>query len=387
MSADSAAFGGPSILAAARRLDLRVLVPALVLSALGLCALGATRDDLVAAQVSGLVAGLVAAACVVMLPYRLVQALAWPAYILSLLLLCVVLVPGVGHGAKGAQRWIAFAGVQFQPSEIAKAAHVLVLASYIRFRRDHRTFKGLFVPFLLTFVPLLLIFLEPDLGTALMFVPCLFATLWAAGARTRHLGLVVLFAVASLPALYPALEPYQKSRLHTFVPLLDTFPGPVETPDGPPPGSDGYQVKQSVVAVAGGGVLGQGWAEGRMNTSGAVPEDWTDFIFVVHAEEWGLLGVGLLVLAWGGLLAGMAAVARDVHEPAAKLVCVGAMTSLGIQAGLNMLMTMGAAPVTGVPLPFCSYGRSAMLGAWLLVGLVLHVRAREPRTFARGDFD
>lgn len=387
MSLDGTLPRAPSLADGLRRLDPRVVVPALLLTGLGLSALASTRPDLVGTQLSGLAVAVAAAGALVLLPYRVVMASAVPLYLAALALLALTLVPGIGHGAKGARRWIGFGGVQFQPSEFAKVAHLLLLATYIRFRRDHRTFRGLFVPFLLTLVPSLLVFLEPDLGTALLFVPCLFTMLWTAGARTRHLVTVVVFGVLSLPAFYPAMKPYQRSRLHTFLPLLDDVVGKVEDDGKAPPGSDGYHVKQAIVAVAGGRVTGQGWAEGRMNLSRGVPEDWTDFIFVVHAEEWGFVGVALVGGLWAALLLGLASLAREIREPAGKLLCVGAMTSLGVQGSLNMLMNLGAAPVTGVPLPFFSYGRSAMLSAWLLLGLALHARAREPRTFARGDFD
>lgn len=387
MSAEAFGAAPFSIRDAARRLDLRVLAPALLLSGMGLLAIGATRPDLVASQAQGVAAGVVIAIFLTLVPYRAVLASAWPFWICTALLLVVVLIPGVGHGAKGAHRWLRLGDVQFQPSEIAKCAQVLLLARYIRFRQDHRSLKGLVVPFVLTLVPLLLIVKEPDLGTSLLLVPVLFAMLWVAGAQTRHLVTVIVLGLASIPLVYMNLHGYQRQRVDTYL-LQMGLPveGAEQVPDSVRRDAD-YHVTQSITAVANGGVTGQGWGEGSMNLANRVPEDWTDFVFVVHAEEWGLLGVGALLLVWGGLLAGIAMLAQECRDPAARLICVGAFTLLAVQAAVNLMMTVGLAPVTGVPLPFFSYGRSAMLSAWVLVGLVLHAKSREPYGFTSTDFD
>lgn len=387
MSAEAFGAAPFSIRDAVRRLDVRVFVPALLLSAMGLFAIGATRPDLVAAQFQGFAVGVVIAVLLTLVPYRAVLASAWPFWICTAILLVVVLIPGVGHGAKGAHRWLRIGDVQFQPSEIAKCAQVLLLARYIRFRQDHRSLKGLVVPFVLTLLPMLLIVKEPDLGTSLLLVPVLFAMLWVAGAQTRHLVTVIVLGLASIPLIYANLHGYQKQRVNTYLVQMGVpLPAGEQLSDAARRDAD-YHVTQSVIAVANGGVTGQGWGEGAMNLSNRVPEDWTDFVFVVHAEEWGLVGVALLLLVWGGLLAGIAMLAQECRDPAARLICVGAFTLLGVQACVNLMMTVGLAPVTGVPLPFSSYGRSAMLSAWVLIGLVLHARSREPYGFTSTDFD
>ncbi len=381
MSADATfSASASSPLALARRLDLRVVVPALLLFALGLVSIASAKPDVFATQVRWGLVALALLGVVLLVPYRRLLDLAWPAYALSIALLVAVMFIGVERN--GARRWLQLGPVGFQPSEFAKVAQVLVLARYIRFRRDQRTFKGLFVPFVLTLVPMALILKEPDLGTSLLFVPLLFATLWVSGARTKHLALVVGFGVASLPLLYSSLpdDHYQKARVHAFLPFL--------APEGPAARKpDTFQRDEALVAVAGGGITGQGWGEGAQNTMDRVPFDWTDFIFVVHAEEWGLAGVVVLLGLWGALLAGLASLAAGMREPAGRLLCVGAMVVLGTQASVNMAMTMGLAPITGVPLPFLSYGGSAMLTSWLLLALALNAKAREPVVFTRADFD
>lgn len=387
MSAESAAGAPPEILRIAEKVDLRVLLPALALTGVGLVSLGSTRPDLVGTQVSGVVVGLVAALALVLLPYRTVMACAWPLWGVSLVLLAAVLV--AGSDVNGARRWLRIGGTQFQPSEFAKVAQVLLLARYIRFRQDHRTFRGLFVPFALTLLPVLLVVKEPDLGSALMFVPSLFAMLWIAGARTRHLAVVVAFGVASLPLVYMTLHDYQKRRVQTYIAFaIPADAAAQETPGERQARVDAqHQVDRAELAIAAGGVTGAGWQEGRMNLGNKVPEDWTDFIFCVHAEEWGFAGVTVLVLLYGLLFFSLASVAQECGEPAARLLCVGSLVTLACQTCVNLMMTMRLAPVTGVPLPFLSSGRSSMLSVWLLVGLVLHAKAREPHVFTRNDFD
>ena len=388
--------GGPLDLV--KKLDARVVVPALLLVAVGLWSIGAARREYVAAQVRWCGVGF-AVTCVVMLvPYRRLLDLAWPLWGASMALLAAVLV--FGESRNGAVRWLQVGPMGLQPSEFAKVAQVLVMARYIRFRRDHRTFKGLFVPFLITLVPMALIFKEPDVGTAALFVPVLFAMLWAAGAHTKHLAAVVALGVAALPVLYVSLPPerYQRQRVDAFVATLTrAWSKPDATADKPKrgaepkgkpePAPDTFQRDEAVAAVASGGVTGRSSGSDEPAQHERVPESWTDFVFVVHAEEWGLAGVLLLLGLWTALLGGLAMLAAELKDPAARLVAVGTMVLFGTQAVLNMAMTMGVFPVTGVPLPFVSYGGSSMLASWLLVALVLNAKARQPVVFSVGDFD
>ena len=385
-----------------RAFDGRVLLPTIVLVFMGLVALGADRPEHLETQAGGALVGACVFVAVVLLPYRRLVQLAYPFYAFSLLLLLLLFVPGLGRTANNATRWLQLGPVGLQPSEFAKVAVVFALARYIRFRQDHRTFRGLFVPFLLTLVPLALIVKQPDLGTALMLVPVLFVMLWAAGARPRHLLTVCLLGVLSIPLLYAfALKPYQQKRVRTFVqPLtqrvVHTASSALDVPTAVPvafvdptpakEGVDDFHVSMSLAAVAGGGALGQGFADGELNRGNFVPESWTDFIFSVWAEEWGFVGVLLLLLAQGALLVGLAAVARDVKEPCARLLAVGAVVLLGFQACVNLAMTVGLAPITGLPLPFLSFGRTSMVASWFLLGLALNARRSRPIVFGKGDF-
>jgi rod shape determining protein RodA len=277
-----------------RALDPRVLVPAVLLCGVGLLALFADQPHVVAGQARWMVVGMALCVATVVLPYRRMLALIYPAYAVVLLALVAVLI--FGREANGAQRWLQLGPFGFQPSEMAKVAVVAVLARYIRFRRDHRTLRGLVVPFLLTLVPLALIVKQPDLGTALMLVPVLFVMLWAAGARSKHLLTVVALGVLSIPLLWTfALQPYQKTRVMTFVtPVVAEARSWVESSgDGTAAGKKtpldadaraekarlvqdrkdaNYHRKRSMIAVASGGLTGQGFREGTMNRTDAVPE-------------------------------------------------------------------------------------------------------------------
>ena len=397
MTSDFAPTRATGPLDLVRKLDARVVVPALLLVAVGLYSIGATEEQYVFAQLRWCGVGFLVTCVAMLVPYRRLLDLAWPLWFASMALLVVVLV--FGEARNGATRWLQFGRIGLQPSEFAKVAQVLVMARYIRFRRDHRTFKGLFVPFLITFVPMALILMEPDLGTAAMFVPMLFAMLWAAGARTKHLLAVVALGVAALPALYSAMpaEHYQRQRVDAFLaPVFNAIEqakkdGAAGQPQRKQSDSrkqhDTFQRDEAVAAVASGGLAGHSATDESPAQYERVPESWTDFVFVVHAEEWGFVGVMFLFALWAGLLGGLTLIASELKEPAARLVAVGAMVMLGTQALVNMAMNMGAFPVTGVPLPFVSYGGSSMLASWLMIALVLNARARQPLVFAVRDFD
>jgi len=370
---------------------------------IGLVALAADQPARLETQAGGALVGLCAFVAVVLLPYRRLVQLAYPFYVLSLLLLLALFVPGLGRTANNATRWLQIGPIGLQPSELAKVAVVFALARYIRFRQDHRTFRGLVTPFVMTLVPLALIVKQPDLGTALMLVPVLFVMLWAAGARPKHLLTVCVLGLLSLPLLYAfALKPYQQKRVRTFADpvtqmVVRTASAVVPVPRPVPlvfvdarsgqDGIDDFHVSMSLAAVAGGGLTGQGFRSGELNRGDFVPESWTDFIFSVWAEEWGFAGVLLLLLAEAGLLMGLAAVARDVKEPSARLLAVGALVLLGFQACVNLAMTVGLAPITGLPLPFLSFGRTSMVASWFLLGLALNARRSRPIVFGHADFD
>jgi rod shape determining protein RodA len=343
-----------------------------------------SRVDFASQQLRWYAVGALAAALVLMVPYRAILDRAYLVYAVGLALLLAVLVAGTS--VKGARRWIDLGPALLQPSELMKVAVLLALARYIRFRDDQKTLRGLAVPFLLTALPVALVLRQPDLGTALLFVPVLFAVLFASGARPRHLGLVVAMGVAAAPVVYfVALHDYQRERVRTFLHLRSPGGG-AEREARDVLRQEGWQAHQAEIAVASGGLGGLGWAEGPQNRAGAVPEHQTDFIFTVVAEEFGFAGVALLATLLGTLLLFLADIARRTRDPAGKLLVTGVVVLLACQAWVNLAMTVGLGPVTGVPLPFLSYGGSTTLTSFVAVALALNVGARPGFDFGPSDF-
>jgi rod shape determining protein RodA len=336
-------------------------------------------------QLIGVVVGLAAAAALLLVPYKTIVSRAYVFYACNMLLLLLVLVAGAERN--NARRWLKLPGFDFQPSELMKLTLVVTLARFIRFRSSYKTFTGLWAPFLLTLVPMALILVQPDLGTALLFIPILFTMLFAAGARARHLALVVLLGAAGIVPLYEwGLRPYQRDRIDGFLVQL----GLVDRGDAHMKAmakDENYQLEQSKIAVGAGGFFGADEGEPEGQVLYRVPERQTDFVFAALANQWGFLG-GLLVLGLlGWLLVAILAVAARHRDPAGRLLCLGVFAMLGGQAFINLAMTVGLMPVTGLTLPFVSYGRSSIVVCILGVALVCNVAARPAYEFGRGDFD
>jgi cell division protein FtsW (lipid II flippase) len=222
----------------------------------------------------------------------------------------------------------------------------------------------------ITFLPLLLILREPDLGTALLFLPILYAMLFAAGARTRHLLIAALIGIAMLPLLWQQMTSEQRSRI---VMLFN------QTDGGTAPAGDGFHLHQSKQVLALGGLYGSIWNDEPIiddPTAWHLPAAREDFILSIIGERYGLAGVSsvllmYVVLAWRGLRAAM-----KTHDPWGRLVAVGIVTMIGVQALINSGMTVGLMPITGMTLPFCSYGGSSLLSFSIAAGLLMNIAMR-----------
>lgn len=322
------------------------------------------------------VAGVAAAALAAIPHYRAVSALAWPLLGASLALLVFLLLPfvpawlvPVRNGTRG---WIDLGPIDFQPSEVAKITFVLAAARYLRFRDSHRRFAGLLAPGLIACVPIGLIMLQPDLGQAILFVPALFAVLVAAGARLRHLTIIVLLAALVAPAAYPVLQPHQRERIAG---LLDQARGIDERAD-----TVNFQALTAQRLIGAGGVAGLPEPHARaLIRHNALPADHNDMIFAVVCCRFGLLGglaVLLLYVAWVAGALGTAARARD---PVARLTAVGFAAFVAAQMVVNIGMNVGLLPIVGITLPFLSYGGSSLLTVWLMTGLLVGIARRPSR--------
>ncbi len=378
--------------AARHAFHLPVLAPALLLVAMGLWHLstlvvpvgGVLRDGWHLLQLRGIALGLVAGFVVALIPYKALLSRAYLFYALNLLLLCVVLVATTARN--NSHRWLSLLGFNLQPSECMKLTLIVTLARYIRFRSSYKTFRGLGAPFLLTLLPMALILKQPDLGTALLCVPILFGMLFAAGARLRHLLLIVLLgAVGIYPVYRWGLREYQKARIDGFLAQL----APSSAADGERKlldQGDNYQIEHSKQALGLGGWAGPRTADGRNEALFRLPERQTDFIFAVVAGESGFLGALLLIVLYAALLSAILLVALRHRDPAARLLCIGIFCLFAFQGLINIAMTAGVLPITGMTLPLISYGGSSMLVSLVCLALVCNVAARPSYEFGRGDF-
>lgn len=356
-----------------KQVDPAVFLTALAAASVGWMALwsvsaGGPEISLKAMRQGGyLIIGFVMMIVLSRLDYRKLRAAAWPVYGLALALLVAVMLPGVGHAANGAQRWISLGPFgTLQPSEFAKLAVIFLFAhklsrSLVNDRIPARAFLETLV---LMAVPFLLIAAQPDLGTSLVVVACGMVMLFLGGANILYLAGIVFAGLGVLPFV---LHDYQRNRLLAFMdPTLD-------------PSGVGYNLLQSQTALGSGGLLGKGLFKGPMSQHGFVPENETDFIITVIGEEMGLVAVLGLLFLFLLMLLSLARVLNGCNEPFGALLVTGVMTLIAFQVIVNMGMTMGLLPVVGIPLPFNSYGGSAMLTNFAALGLASSV-ARINRT-------
>jgi rod shape determining protein RodA len=362
-----------------RRIDWVIAGCALVLSLLGsLLVWSATRPRLLDAgddpeaylkrHLLNLAVGLVIGLLFAVVDYRMLRAYAPLIYVASCAGLVAVLL--VGQTINGAHSWIVIGGgFQVQPSEFAKVALVVGMAVLLAERRtqEHAS-RSADVPLVLALaaVPLGLVMLQPDLGTAMVFVFTVLGVLALAGAPARWLlGLVLLgVAVVSGAVRFGVLEDYQLERFRAFTNQdVDTL-------------GAAYNITQARIAIGNGGLTGTGLFHGTQTNGKFVPEQQTDFIFTVAGEELGLLGAGGIVLLFGLLLWRALRLAGRSPDLFGRLVAGGVACWFAFQVFVNIGMTLGIMPITGLPLPFVSYGGSAMFANWMAVGLLLNVGAR-----------
>jgi cell division protein FtsW (lipid II flippase) len=297
----------------------------------------------------------------------------------------------------GAYCWIklGIGSLTIQPSELFKLAYILALAWYLRYRSNYRHFRALIGPFVLTLVPMALILVEPDLGTVMLMMPILFTMLFMAGARVKHLLLIILLAILVSPILWVKMHPYQRARISGV--LLQSSWVRQKAEQIPAVGKIlvggkfseklwrrdwGYHITRSKYAVASGGLAGEGLGRGPFIKYNFLTFRETDFIFSIIAHQGGFLGclafLGLyVILAVCGL-----EIAADNIDPFARLLAVGIVAMIVVQVLVNVGMTLGLMPITGLTLPFVSYGGSSLLVNIMAVGLLNNVGRCRPFTVA-----
>jgi rod shape determining protein RodA len=378
-----ASTSSPSQVSRVPGLDRLLLLAVVALAVIG-CLLvwsaTSTRDDLTGGdpraylqkQVLNVALGLGLLYVVLVTDHRWVRIVAPLVYVASVGGLLLVLT--MGTVVNGSRSWLMLGGMSIQPSEFAKLAVVIGMALVVAERSEGRRLKGadgatgvdVVLMLLVAGLPAALILAQPDLGTMLVLTATVFGVLAATGAPRRWLGALALVGVVGAvgAVLGGLLEQYQVDRFLAFTdPSLD-------------PRGAGYNVEQARIAVGNGGFFGQGLFEGSQTRSGFVPEQHTDFVFTVAGEELGLLGAGVVIALLGVILWRALRIASRADDVFGRVAAAGIACWFGFQAFQNIGMCLGIMPVTGVPLPFVSYGGSSMFASMLAVGLLLNISRR-----------
>ncbi|MCK5074989.1 MAG: rod shape-determining protein RodA [Calditrichia bacterium] len=391
-----------------KKIDWNIILPLLVLLVIGSLALHSATlatdntESWFQKQIIWIIIGLVIMFVTFFVPMDIILKLAVPIYIFSIILLIIVEI--AGESGMGATRWIRLGFFNFQPSEFAKISALILLAFYYNYeKRTPNKLSHFSIAAAIALVPFILILIEPDLGTSLvimvMFLPILhwaglrwitlfsilspffmlFASFYFLSflltmliillvlylSKQKISLLILVFAVNIFvglitPQLWSSLKPYQQNRIKVFVqPEID-------------PRGAGYQIIQSKVAIGSGGFYGKGWHKGTQVQLRFLPEQHTDFIMAVIGEEFGFFGATIVLLAFAYLLIRILYIASNVRNRAKQLLCAGIFIIFFFHILVNVGMTVGLMPVTGLPLPFISYGGSAMLLNFSLVGFVLN---------------
>ncbi|MBA4089968.1 MAG: rod shape-determining protein RodA [Sphingobium sp.] len=303
------------------------------------------------------------------IPVEIFARFAFPAY--GAVLAALFLVELIGGVAGGSQRWINLGFMQLQPSEFMKPIIVLTVARFYAMLPvgEIRRWNAIWPALVLIGLPWALVLIQPDLGTATMIAAGGVTVMFLAGLPLRLFIGTGLVGGAAIPIAFSFLHDYQKNRVLIF---LD--------PESDPLGA-GYHISQSKIAIGSGGFWGKGFLHGTQSHLDYLPEGHTDFVFATMAEEWGLLGGALLILAFMLLFRWGIRVAMRTQDKFARLVAAGLTTTIFFYVAINLMMVMGLAPVVGIPLPFMSYGGSSMLTVMLCIGIVMAIdRAGKRRT-------
>jgi len=319
-------------------------------------------------QIGWAALGLIVYMATMAFDYRMLKRYLWPFYAFAIILLLMVFVFGVK--IHGSLRWLNIMGTNVQPSELAKIATIIALAGYLgRPDLDVQNPRNTIVALAIAGLPFILIALEPDLGTAMVLVPVVFVMLFMAGVPLRYLLILALLGILMAPIGWFALDEYQHNRILVF------------WDPGRDPLGAGWNKIQSEIAVGSGGLSGKGFLKGTQNILGFLPRTVapTDFIFSVVAEEVGFVGSTVVLSLFGILVGRGGSIALVAQDKFGQLLVIGIATMLFTHIFINVAMTIGLMPITGLPLPLISYGGSFMLGTMLALGLLQSVYVRRYR--------
>ena len=325
----------------------------------------ATRQALYAA------AGLCAMVLTASIHYKVYRSLAYTAYFGALVLLVAVLLFGSGDIEYGARRWIRLGLFDLQASEVTKIALILTLARFLTDRDGPLSFRRTIASAFLLLPPLVLVYMEPNLGTALLFIFLWFGLIVMAGARPLHIGIIVLAAVLAAPGGWMLMREYQRARIETF---FATVMNPENDPFG-----EGYNILQARISIGSGGMFGQGWLQGTQTQLDYLRVKQSDFIFSVLAEEMGFIGAMVLFALFIVLLFRVMRVVDKAPDGFARVVAFGVGWVVLFQAFVNLGANLTVLPVTGVPLPLVSFGGSSMLTFLTSFGILQSILIRSQK--------
>jgi rod shape determining protein RodA len=392
-----------------------LLIPTAALCAVGLATIYAIQTgmgnqgpDYLYRQLAYMVVGVLLMGLTLTTSYQRLGHYSYLAYLACFLMLVALVVdrwidlPFVPY-VRGSRRWIRVASVQIQPSELAKLSFIVALAWYLHYRKNYRTLGGLLGPFVLTLIPMALIKMQPDLGTTLLLLPVLFVMLYVAGARWKHMAIVVLAGLAALPLFWMRMESYQRLRVTAVVlqsptvrtwladhPAVWTKLAPADVRRDPPAARRwlqeatewevrrGYQLVRSKAALGSGGLFGQGWGQGTFVEYDFLPDKHNDFIFAIIGHQFGLVGCTFVLACYLAIILVGIEIATLTMDPFGRLLAVGISVIFAAQVFTNVGMTLGLAPITGMTLPFVSFGGSSLVVSFVSIGLLINVAQRRP---------
>ena len=309
--------------------------------------------------------GVVAMATAAYFPYRRIRDWVPAVFWSGMFLLLLVLTP-LGVERNGTKAWFEFGSFQLQPSEICKIAYIFMLANYLERFNGRLDIRQLGNALLLGLIPIGLILLETDVGTALVFIAITMGMLLVAGAQTKHILVLTVVGIILSALVWSSgvLQEYQQDRLTSFI---DPASSQTEA---------AYQQTQAQIAIGSGGLTGQGFGQGQQTRGEFVPEQHTDFIFSVIGEEFGFVGSVIVLALFAIVMWRCMRTARKSPDLLGTLICCGVMTLFAFQMFQSVGMTLGIMPITGIPIPFVSYGGSSAISCFVGVGLVLNIHMR-----------
>lgn len=326
--------------------------------------LGDNSSRLYLKQLQWIAIGVCLMVAMFLIDYHAINRAAYVIYAIAILSLIAVAL--FGHTANGAKRWISFGVILLQPSEMMKIIIIIALARYFDDHKSNEPYllRELFVPFLMVIIPAVMILKQPDLGTASIIVVISASIVVFIGMNWKSIMIALSGILVMLPAAWLFLKDYQKDRLLTFL-----------SPESDPLGT-GYHIIQSMIAIGSGGFLGKGFLKGSQTQLKFLPEQQTDFVFSVFAEEWGFIGGLVLLALFASLIIWGLKIALHSKDLLGTILAFGITALIAWQVVINMGMVLGILPVVGIPLPFLSYGGSAIVSLLAAIGLLMNVSVR-----------